>query len=126
MSNAWFESVAEAQRRAKKRLPPSVYGALIAGAEQGLTVSDNVGAFSDARCGRSLAAPHPNRTGQAPAGSGTAAAAMPCGGRGLNVAVAIAGATVVIGVLVTAVALRDGIGWRGRRSGRRRGRRRWR
>jgi L-lactate dehydrogenase (cytochrome)/glycolate oxidase len=47
MGNAWFESVAEAQRRAKKRLPPSVYGALVAGSEQGLTVSDNVGAFSE-------------------------------------------------------------------------------
>src|SRR5258705_7923597 len=47
MRNAWFESVAEAQRRAKKRLPPSVYGALVAGSEQGLTVSDNVGAFSE-------------------------------------------------------------------------------
>jgi L-lactate dehydrogenase (cytochrome)/glycolate oxidase len=47
MSNAWFESVAEAQRRARKRLPPSVYGALIAGSEQGLTVSDNVSAFGE-------------------------------------------------------------------------------
>jgi heme/flavin dehydrogenase (mycofactocin system) len=47
MANAWFETVAEAQRRAKKRLPPSVYGALIAGSEQGLTVSDNVRAFSE-------------------------------------------------------------------------------
>jgi heme/flavin dehydrogenase (mycofactocin system) len=47
MANAWFETVAEAQRRAKKRLPPSVYGALIAGSEQGLTVSDNVKAFSE-------------------------------------------------------------------------------
>jgi hypothetical protein len=26
MGNAWFETVAEAQRRAKKRLPASVYG----------------------------------------------------------------------------------------------------
>jgi heme/flavin dehydrogenase (mycofactocin system) len=47
MSNAWFESVAEAQRRAKKRLPASVYGALVAGSEKGLTISDNVGAFSE-------------------------------------------------------------------------------
>jgi pre-mycofactocin synthase len=47
MSNAWFESVAEAQRRAKKRLPPSVYGALIAGSEKGLTLSDNVRAFGE-------------------------------------------------------------------------------
>ena len=31
--SAWFESVAEAQRRAKKRLPKSVYSALLAGSE---------------------------------------------------------------------------------------------
>ncbi len=43
----WFESVAEAQRRAKKRLPKSVYLALWAGAEQGLTLADNVGAFGE-------------------------------------------------------------------------------
>src|ERR1017187_5926686 len=47
MGNAWFESVAEAQRRARKRLPKSVYGALIAGTEQGLTAADNVAAFSE-------------------------------------------------------------------------------
>jgi heme/flavin dehydrogenase (mycofactocin system) len=43
----WFESVAEAQRRAKKRLPRSVYGALIAGAESGVTVDDNLAAFRE-------------------------------------------------------------------------------
>ena len=37
MANAWFETVAEAQRRAKKRLPKGVYGALVAGSERGLT-----------------------------------------------------------------------------------------
>src|SRR5215472_2571293 len=47
MGNAWFETVAVAQRRARKRLPKSVYGALIAGSEQGLTVSDNVRAFGE-------------------------------------------------------------------------------
>jgi pre-mycofactocin synthase len=47
MANAWFETVAEAQRRAKKRLPPSVYGALVAGSERGLTVDDNIAAFSE-------------------------------------------------------------------------------
>ncbi|TSE02186.1 mycofactocin system-associated heme/flavin dehydrogenase [Skermania sp. ID1734] len=45
--NAWFESVAEAQRRAKKRLPKSVYGALIAGSERGTTLDDNTGAFAE-------------------------------------------------------------------------------
>jgi heme/flavin dehydrogenase (mycofactocin system) len=43
----WFETVAEAQRRAKKRLPKSVYMALVAGSEQGLTAKDNVEAFSE-------------------------------------------------------------------------------
>jgi heme/flavin dehydrogenase (mycofactocin system) len=47
MSNGWFETVAEAQRRAQKRLPNSVYGALVAGSEQGLTVHDNVAAFAE-------------------------------------------------------------------------------
>lgn len=47
MSNKWFESVAVAQQRAKKRLPKSVYGALIAGAESGLSVSDNTAAFDE-------------------------------------------------------------------------------
>ncbi|MDQ6773095.1 MAG: mycofactocin biosynthesis FMN-dependent deaminase MftD [Candidatus Dormibacteraeota bacterium] len=47
MSSAWFETVAEAQRRARRRLPASVYGALLAGSEKGLTALDNVGAFSE-------------------------------------------------------------------------------
>ncbi|WP_145235538.1 pre-mycofactocin synthase MftD [Prescottella equi] len=45
--NTWFETVAEAQRRAKKRLPKSVYAALVAGSEKGLTVDDNIAAFSE-------------------------------------------------------------------------------
>jgi len=47
MAKAWFESVAEAQRRAKKRLPKSVYGALIAGSERGVTLDDNTAAFGE-------------------------------------------------------------------------------
>jgi L-lactate dehydrogenase (cytochrome)/glycolate oxidase len=47
MANRWFETVAEAQRRAKKRLPKSVYGALIAGSERGITVEDNVAAYGE-------------------------------------------------------------------------------
>src|SRR5262245_61355679 len=43
----WFETVAEAQRRAKRRLPKSVYDALIAGAESGTTVTDNTAAFNE-------------------------------------------------------------------------------
>jgi len=45
MANTWFETVAEAQRRAKKRLPKSVYGALIAGSEKGLSIQDNLSSF---------------------------------------------------------------------------------
>ncbi|TKJ22882.1 pre-mycofactocin synthase MftD [Blastococcus sp. CCUG 61487] len=47
MANPWFESVAEAQRRAKKRLPKGVYGALVAGSERGVTVEDNLAAFAE-------------------------------------------------------------------------------
>lgn len=45
--SGWFETVAEAQRRAKKRLPRSVYKALIAGSERGQTLHDNVAAFGE-------------------------------------------------------------------------------
>jgi pre-mycofactocin synthase len=45
--NAWFESVAVAQRRARKRLPASVYNALLAGSERGQTLADNVAAFAE-------------------------------------------------------------------------------
>jgi L-lactate dehydrogenase (cytochrome)/glycolate oxidase len=47
MANKWFETVAVAQRRAKRHLPKSVYGALIAGAEAGATIEDNVAAFGE-------------------------------------------------------------------------------
>jgi L-lactate dehydrogenase (cytochrome)/glycolate oxidase len=47
MGNQWFETVAEAQRRAKKRLPKSVYAALVAGSEKGLTVEDNMAAYGE-------------------------------------------------------------------------------
>jgi len=45
--NAWFETVAEAQRRAKRRLPRSVYSALLAGSEAGVTYRDNTAAFGE-------------------------------------------------------------------------------
>ncbi|MGW4478876.1 pre-mycofactocin synthase MftD [Rhodococcus triatomae] len=45
--NAWFETVAEAQRRAQKRLPKPVYMALVAGSEKGLTTADNLDAFAE-------------------------------------------------------------------------------
>ena len=47
MGNQWFESVAVAQGRAEKRLPKSVYGALIAGSEGGISMGDNVAAFHE-------------------------------------------------------------------------------
>jgi len=45
--NPWFESVAVAQRRAQKRLPSSVYGALLAGSERGQSYQDNMAAFAE-------------------------------------------------------------------------------
>ncbi|HEX3749686.1 MAG TPA: pre-mycofactocin synthase MftD [Streptosporangiaceae bacterium] len=42
----WFETVAEAQRRAKRQLPRGVYLALVAGAEAGETMNENITAFS--------------------------------------------------------------------------------
>ena len=47
VSSPWFETVAEAQRRAERRLPTSVYAALLAGSEKGVTVDDNVAAFGE-------------------------------------------------------------------------------
>jgi heme/flavin dehydrogenase (mycofactocin system) len=47
LANPWFETVAIAQRRAKRRLPRSVYGALVAGSERGVTAADNVAAFDE-------------------------------------------------------------------------------
>ncbi len=61
MSATWFETVAEAQRRARKRLPRSVYGALLAGTEKGLTVSDNVAAFDELGFAPHVAGQHAQR-----------------------------------------------------------------
>src|SRR5687767_7453591 len=47
MASQWFESVAEAQRRARKRLPAPVYGALLAGSEKGVSQDDNLAAFAE-------------------------------------------------------------------------------
>lgn len=44
--NPWFETVLEAQRRTKRRLPPSVYAALVAGSERGATPEENMDAFA--------------------------------------------------------------------------------
>jgi len=47
MGNAWFETIAEAQRRAERRLPRSVYLAILSGSERGLTLEDNIAAFGE-------------------------------------------------------------------------------
>lgn len=57
--NPWFESVAVAQRRAQRRLPKSVYGAVIGGAERGLSLDDNLAAFDQIQV-------RPVTAGQAP------------------------------------------------------------
>ncbi|MFC6063320.1 pre-mycofactocin synthase MftD [Streptomyces ochraceiscleroticus] len=44
--SGWFETVTEAQRRARKRLPKSVYSALLAGSEKGVSYDDNTTAFT--------------------------------------------------------------------------------
>jgi heme/flavin dehydrogenase (mycofactocin system) len=45
VASKWFETVAVAQGRAEKRLPKSVYGALIAGSQKGLSSRDNLDSF---------------------------------------------------------------------------------
>src|SRR6201997_3792706 len=47
MAEEWFETVAIAQERAKRRLPKSVYSSLISASEKGITVADNVAAFGE-------------------------------------------------------------------------------
>lgn len=47
MAGGWFESVAVARRRAERTLPTSVAAALHAGAEAGVTLSDNEAAFGE-------------------------------------------------------------------------------
>ncbi|MBM0237382.1 mycofactocin biosynthesis FMN-dependent deaminase MftD [Micromonospora sp. ATA32] len=42
-----IETVAEAQRRAKRRLPKAVYKSLLAGTEKGITLSNNIRAFDE-------------------------------------------------------------------------------
>jgi heme/flavin dehydrogenase (mycofactocin system) len=47
MPAKWFETVAVAQRRAERRLPKSVYNALVAGSEKGLSSKDNLASFDE-------------------------------------------------------------------------------
>jgi L-lactate dehydrogenase (cytochrome) len=46
-SRDWFETVEEARRRARRRLPKGVYLALVAGSEAGVTLRDNTTAFGE-------------------------------------------------------------------------------
>jgi heme/flavin dehydrogenase (mycofactocin system) len=59
--NGWFETVAEAQRRARKRLPRPVYGAVLAGSEKGVTYDDNMAAFSELELAPHVAGLHATR-----------------------------------------------------------------
>jgi heme/flavin dehydrogenase (mycofactocin system) len=59
--NAWFESVAVAQERARKRLPAPVYAALIAGSERGQSVADNESAFAQLGLAPHVVGQHPER-----------------------------------------------------------------
>jgi heme/flavin dehydrogenase (mycofactocin system) len=47
MASGWFETIAEAERRARRQLPKPVYLAIVAGTEHGLTLQDNVKAFGE-------------------------------------------------------------------------------
>ena len=46
-TRTWFESVAEARRRARRRLPRPVFAAIEAGAEAGVTRAENTAAFKE-------------------------------------------------------------------------------
>ncbi|GAB2857599.1 pre-mycofactocin synthase MftD [Nocardioides pacificus] len=60
--NPWFESVAVAQARARKRLPAPVYGALVAGSERGQSVADNQAAFAELGVAPVVAGQHAKRS----------------------------------------------------------------
>src|SRR3979409_2506684 len=47
MTHAWFESVAEAERRARRGLPRSVFLAINGGSEGGVTLAENCSAFRE-------------------------------------------------------------------------------
>lgn len=62
MANKWFETVAVAQRRARKRVPSSVYNAIIGGAEKGVSLSSNLVSFDSLALAPHVAGLHPERT----------------------------------------------------------------
>lgn len=53
-----FETVLEAQRRAKARLPKSIYSSLVAGSEKGVTPEENMEAFSQIQVAPRVAGHH--------------------------------------------------------------------
>ena len=59
--NQWFETVAEVQRMAEKRLPRSVYKAILAGTEKGVTYADNTAAFAELGLAPHVAGLHATR-----------------------------------------------------------------
>lgn len=59
--NPWFESVAVAQARSKKRLPGPVYAALVAGSERGQTINENERAFTEIGFAPHVVGQHPER-----------------------------------------------------------------
>lgn len=59
--NEWFETVAEVQRQAEKRLPRSVYKAILAGTEKGVTYADNTAAFAELGLAPHVAGLHATR-----------------------------------------------------------------
>lgn len=61
-ANPWFESVAVAQQRARRRLPASVYAALVAGSERGSTIEDNERAFAQIGLAPHVAGQHAERS----------------------------------------------------------------
>jgi pre-mycofactocin synthase len=59
--SAWIETVAEAQRLARRRLPRSVYSALLAGSERGVSSDDNTAAFAELGFAPHVAGQSPKR-----------------------------------------------------------------
>ena len=62
MASKWFETVAVAQERAKRRLPASVYSALVAGSEKGLSLKDNLESFDQLGFAPHVAGNHSQRS----------------------------------------------------------------
>jgi pre-mycofactocin synthase len=62
MAGGWFETVAVAQKRAKRRVPSSVYKAIIGGAEKGVSLNANLGSFDQLGFAPHVAGLHAERS----------------------------------------------------------------